>query len=340
MPNPITRLFHKLRFFASREKFDNDLAEEMAYHRELKQRDLESSDPALSPKDARHATNREFGNDLHLRDRSRDVVAFWFEPTLQDFRFSLRQLRKNLGFTITAIFMLALGMAASIAIFSFVDAALLKPLPYRDSNRLVGVFESIAMFKESNLSIPDYYDWKKRNEVFTSLEIYQRRGLSLSSNNGVENVRTARVSGGFFQVLGVTPILGRDFAPGEDSPSAPRTTIISYSAWQKRYGGSPDILGQSVTLEGDPTVIIGVLPRSFYFVPAEPAEFFTTLHPAEEGCDSHRSCHSMNGVARLKDGVTLEQALANVASIAKQLEHEFPDSNRDQGAFVTPLSEF
>jgi macrolide transport system ATP-binding/permease protein len=339
MPNPILRLFHKLRFFARREKFDSDLAEEMAYHRELKQRDLQSADPALTAKDAHHAINREFGNDLHLRDRSRDVVGFWFETTLQDFRFSLRQLRKNLGFTVTAILMLALGMAASVAIFSFVDAALLKPLPYRDSNRLVGVFESIKMFKESNLSIPDYYDWKKRNEVFSSLEIYQRNGATLTDKNGVEPVRIGRVSDGFFRVLGVAPILGRDFASGEDLPSAPRTAILTYSGWQKRYGGSPDVIGQSVVLDEKPHTIIGVLPRDFHFVPAEPAEYWTTLHP-EQGCDLRRSCHGMNGVARLKDGVTLQQALANVTSIAQQLEREYPDSNRDQGAYVTPLSEY
>src|SRR5579862_2087148 len=230
MPNSFRRFFHKLLFFARREKFDSDLAEEMAYHRELKQRDLQAADPSLAPQDARYATNREFGNDLHLRDRSRDVVGFWFETTLQDFRFSLRQLRKNLGFTVTAIFMLALGIAASVAIFSFVDAALLKPLPYRDPSRLAGVFESVALFKQSNLSIPDYYDWKKRNEVFTALEIYHRRDLTLSTKNGVEHVSTGRVSDGFFRVLGVVPILGRDFAPGEDQLSAPRTTILSYSA--------------------------------------------------------------------------------------------------------------
>lgn len=338
MPNKILRLFNKLRFFARREKFDSDLAEEMAYHRELKQRDMQSANPALTAKDARHATNREFGNDLHLRDRSRDVIGFWFETTLQDFRFSLRQLRKNLGFTITAILMLALGMAASIAIFSFVDAALLKPLPYRDSNRLVGVFESIALFKHSNLSIPDYYDWKKRNQVFTSLEIYQRNGATLSGKNGVEPVRIGRVSDGFFRVLGVPPILGRDFVTGEDLLSAPRTVILSYSAWQKRYGGSRDVIGQSIILNEKPHTIIGVLPRNFHFVPAEPAEFWTTLHP-EGGCDTRRGCHGMYGVARLKNGVTLQQALANVTSIAQQLEHEYPDSNRDQGASVAPLSE-
>jgi macrolide transport system ATP-binding/permease protein len=339
MPNKISRLFNKLLFFARREKFDTDLAEEMAYHRELKQRDLEASNPALSAKDAHHATNREFGNDIYHRERSRDIVGFWFETTLQDLRFSLRQLRKNLGFTVTAVLMLALGMAASVAIFSFVDAALLKPLPYRDSNRLVGVFESIAMFKESNLSIPDYYDWKKRNEVFTALEIYQRSGMTMSSAKGVEPVRIGRVSDGFFRVLGVAPILGRDFAAGEDLLSAPRTAMLSYSAWQKRYGASPDVIGQSVVLDEKPHTIIGVLPRDFHFVPAEPSDFWITLHP-DQGCDLRRGCHGMNGVARLKDGVTLQQAFANVTSIAQQLEHEYPDSNRDQGAFVTPLSEY
>jgi macrolide transport system ATP-binding/permease protein len=338
MPNSLRRLFNKLRFFARRERFDADLAEEMAYHRELKQRDIQAGDPALNARDARHATNREFGNDLHLRDRSRDVVGFWFETTLQDFRFSLRQLRKNLGFTVTAIFMLALGIAASVAIFSFVDAALLKPLPYRDPSRLVGVFESVALFKQSNLSIPDYYDWKKRNEVFTALEVYDRRGLTLSTKNGVEPVSTGRVSDGFFRVLGVSPILGRDFAPGEDLLSAPRTALLSYSAWQKRYGASPDILGQTVTLDGKPHTIIGVLPRDFHFVPAEPAEYWTTLHP-DGHCDLSRGCHGIYGIARLKDGVTLQQALANVTAIAKQLEQEYPDTNRDQGAFVAPLSE-
>ena len=278
MPNPILRLLNKILFFARREKFDNDLAEEMAYHRELKQRDLEASNPALTTKDARHVTNREFGNDLYHRDQSRDIIGFWFETTLQDFRFSLRQLRKNLGFTVTAILMLALGMAASVAIFSFVDAALLKPLPYRDSNRLVGVFESIAMFKESNLSIPDYYDWKKRNEVFTDLEIYQRNGATMSTSHGVEPVRVGRVSDGFFRVLGVAPIIGRDFATGEDLLSAPRTAILSYAVWQKRYGGSPDVLGQSVVLDEKPTIIIGVLLLLFTTIgPHTPVWFILLL---------------------------------------------------------------
>src|ERR1700761_2011861 len=185
MPNPITRLLHKLRFFARRQKFDSDLAEEMAYHRELKQRDLQSADPALTPQGARYATNREFGNDLYFREHSRDVVAFWFEPTLQDFRFSLRQLRKNLGFTVTAVLMLALGMAASVAIFSFVDAALIKPLPYVQPTRLIAVTESVALIPKANLSYPDYLDWKKSNSVLSSMAVYTGAGYSLASGTGV-----------------------------------------------------------------------------------------------------------------------------------------------------------
>jgi macrolide transport system ATP-binding/permease protein len=339
MPNPISRLFQKLRLFARREKFDSDLAEEMAYHRELKQRDLQQADPALTAKDARHATNREFGNDLHLRDRSRDLVGFWFETTLQDFRFSLRQLRKNLGFTVTAILMLALGMAASVAIFSFVDAALIKPLPYKDPNRLTAVFESVALFQQSNLSIPDYLDWKKRNTAFASLEAYQNRLVMLQGKDAIETVGTGRVSDGFFRVLGVTPLLGRDFSAGEDLISAPRTAILAYSTWQKRYGGDPDVLGKSVTIDGNPHTIIGVLPREFHFVPVEPAEYWITLHP-EGQCDLRRSCHGIYGVGRLKDGVTVQQALADTKSIASQLEKEYPDSNRAQGANVVPLFQF
>ena len=339
MPNPILRLLNKILFFARREKFDNDLAEEMAYHRELKQRDLEASNPALTAKDARHAANREFGNDLYLRDQSRDVVGFWFETTLQDFRFSLRQLRKNLGFTVTAILMLALGMSASVAIFSFVDAALLKPLPYRDSNRLVGVFESIADVQGKQSLDPRLLRLEKtQRSLHCARGLRAQRRRRLSTNHGVEPVRIGRVSDGFFRVLGVAPILGRDFAPGEDLLSAPRTAILSYATWQKRYGGSPDVLGQSVVLDEKPTTIIGVLPRDFHFVPAEPAEFWTTLHP-EGDATSAAAAMACTASRRLKDGVTLQQALANVTSIAQQLEHEYPDSNRDQGAFVTPLSE-
>jgi macrolide transport system ATP-binding/permease protein len=261
-----------------------------------------------------------------------------FENAFQDARFSMRQFRGSWAFTGTAITVLALGIAASVAIFAFVDAALIKPLPYRQPSRLVGVFGSIPLFAQSNLSIPDYLDFKKLNTVFSSFDIYQTDGNVLADRNGVQVVRSARVSDGFFRTLGVAPVLGRDFYPGEDLVGAPRTLLLSYSAWQGRYGGRREVLGESVTLDGSPNVIIGVLPPGFYFPPVGEPEFWTALHPSGS-CDLRRSCHGMYGVARLTDGVSTEAALANVKAIARQLEMQYPDTNRDQGATISSLSD-
>ncbi len=256
----------------------------------------------------------------------------------RDLRFAIRQLQKNVGFTCTAVLVLALGMCASVAIFAFVDAALIKPLPYRNPAALVGAFETTEAFPRSNLSYPDYLDWKERNRVFSSLDVYQRSGYTLTTAGGAVPVRGARVSDGFFRTLGISPVLGRDFHTGEDLPSSPRVALLSFTAWQQRYSGKRDVLGRSVSLNGDPYVIVGVLPREFHFAPAEPAEFWTAFHPSSE-CDLRRSCHGIYGVARLKDGVSLQAASSNVEAIAKQLEKEYPGSNRDQGAALQPLTE-
>lgn len=261
-----------------------------------------------------------------------------FDNVLQDARFTIRQLRKSPGFTCTAIFTLALGMCASVAIFAFVDAALIKPLPYPNPARLVGVFERVQMFPQSNLSYADYLDWKRLNKSLDSLSAYQGSGVTLSTPGGAQRAPGARVSDDFFRTLGVTPILGRDFRPGEDLPAAPRAVLLSYAAWQSRYGGQPDVLGRAVTLNGAANVIIGVLPRDFHFAPAEPVDFWTTLH-ASGSCDLRRSCHNLYGVARLKDGVSRETAATEMASIAQQLEQLYPDSNRGQGAAVVALTD-
>ena len=171
-----------------------------------------------------------------------------------------------------------------------------------------------------------------------SLDVYQRTGFTLTTPSGAEPVRGARVSDGFFRTLGIDPVAGRDFYQGEDLPSAPRATLLSYAAWQQRFGGKRDVLGRTVTLNGAPYVIVGVLPREFHFAPAEPAEFWTAFHPSSE-CDLRRSCHSIYGVGRLKDGVSLQAASSNLEAIAKQLERQYPDSNRDQGAVLRPLTE-
>lgn len=260
--------------------------------------------------------------------------------TLQrDFRFAFRQLRQAPGFTATATLVLALGMCASVTIFTFVDAVLVKPLPYRDPNRLVGAFETNALFAQSNLSYPDYLDWKRMNTVFSSLDIYQSQGYTLTTSDGAQRVRAARVSDGFFRTLGVAPVLGRDFVTAEDLASAPRVAMLSYGTWQTRYGGRREILGQTATLSDNPTVIIGVLPRDFHFAAAGAAEYWLAFHPNAIGCDPRRSCHGIYGVARLKDGVTIQAALSNVVAIAKQLEQQYPESNRQQGGTLAPLND-
>ena len=255
-----------------------------------------------------------------------------------DIRFAIRQLRKSPIFALTAIATLALGLSAAVAIFAFVDAALIKPLPYQHPLRLVGVYERIQVFPQSNLSYADYLDWKRLNTVFSSLAAYQGTGAALTTSDGVERVPAARVSDDFFRTLGVVPILGRDFRPGEDLPEATRTVILSYAAWQKRYGGRADVLGRTVTLNDASNVIIGVLPRGFHFAPAEPADFWLSLH-ANNPCELRRSCHNLYGVARLGDGVSIEAASANIRAIASQLEQQYPDSNRGQGSSVVPLDE-
>ncbi len=261
------------------------------------------------------------------------------ENILQDTRFALRQLRKSPGFAATAMIMLATGICSSVAIFAFVDAAMLKPLPYQSPARLVGVYESGSCGSERcPLSYPDYLDWKRLNTVFSSLDIYGRGTATILTSSGPLMTPIARVSAGFFSTLGVTPFIGRDFSAGDDAVGAPRIALLSYGAWQRNYGGRTDIAGQNVILNDTPTTIVGVLPRDFHFAPAESPEFWVPLQPTGD-CEKRRRCHNLFGVARLKDGMSVATALSNTKIVARQLEQQYPDSNLGRGANVLPLSE-
>ncbi len=169
----------------------------------------------------------------------------------QDLRYAMRQLRQNLGFAITSILILSLGICASVAIFGFVDAALIKPLPYANPNQLVLVTESVPMIPRANLSYLDYLDWKKLNTVFSSMDVYHDTGYLLRTPTGTEPVAAMQVSDGFLRTLGIAPLLGRDFYTGEDLPAAPQTVILSYAAWQKRFGGRKEVIGQAVHAQRD-----------------------------------------------------------------------------------------
>jgi predicted permease len=330
-------LLNKLRILLHRNDFNRDLSDEIAFHREQKQQQFEAE--GMSAEEARHAAARAFGNAPLIEEESREVAGFRMETVWQDLRFALRQLRRYPGFAVIGVAVLALGFSASIAMFMFVDAALLKPLPYRDPARLVAVYERANAFEHSNLSYPDYLDWKRQNTVFSDFAMWNDTGYLLGTSTGAQPIMAMRVSADFFRTLGVQPMLGRDFHDGEDQSSAPHTVVLSYAAWQKHFGGRTDVIGTAVDLSGESYTVIGVLPRTFQFAPRQAGEIWTAFQPREGSCDVRRSCHGLYGVARLKPGVALSAALAQLKGIASQLEQQYPDSNRGQSASVTTLNE-
>jgi predicted permease len=292
----------------------------------------------MSRDQALRAARAEIGSSESVRGKV--WSAGWesaADSFFQDLRFAFRQLRKNPGFATTAILILTLGIAAGVCIFSFVDAALIRPLPYTDPSRLVILFESNSLGPRFHVSWKDYIDWKNQNTVFSSLDLYVPVHFMLQTPTGMQKADGTRVSAGFFSTLGVSPILGRGFRANEDQASAPRPVLLSYSAWQRRYGARPDAVGQTVVLDGQTNTIIGVLPRDFHFQPAEPADFWSTER-ADGECEKFRGCHNGYVVARLRPGVTLAAAFANMKTVVAQLERLYPDSNRGRGVNVLPAT--
>jgi predicted permease len=327
----------RLQSLFSRSQAEQELDEELRYH--LARQIEEDIAAGMQPDEARRAARRLLAGVEQRKEECRDARGVnILDHLVQDLRFALRQLWKSPGFTATAVLVLGLGMGASVAIFAFVDAALIQPLPFRDPARLVDVTERTRQIPRASLSYLDYLDWKRLNTVFSSLEVHNGRGYMLRTAHGTELVVGARVSDGFFRTLGIIPALGRDFYAGEDLPEAPHTVILSHAAWQKRFGGRLDVIGQTISLSAIPHTVVGVLPADFQFAPRGGAELWTTLHPAGN-CDLRRSCHNLSGIARLREDVAIETARAEIQSIARQLETQYPDSNRDQGASVLPLME-
>jgi len=333
--NAVGRWWRKVKVLLGRETFAGELDEEMAFHREQMAKKLEAE--GMTPEAAQFAAMRQFGNAMRMRERSHEVVGFRAETVAQDMRFAVRQLRKNPGFAVTAILMLALGIGASTAIFGFVDAAMIEPLPYAQPNRLVDVAEKSSTFPRSNLSRADFEDWQRMNKTLSSLDAYSGTGYLLRVGSVSAPVAAGRVSDGFFHTLGVQPVLGRDFRPGEDKPGAAKVVMLEYGTWMQRFGGRRDVIGQTVSLSGDPYTIVGVLPQNFAFQPRSNAELWTPLGNKGE-CEQRRSCHNLYAVGRLRDGVTVEKAQADFKKIAAQLEIQYPGSNQGQSAHVAPLS--
>jgi macrolide transport system ATP-binding/permease protein len=315
-----------------------DFADEVQAHLDLEADELEAE--GHSKAEAHRRARVAFGNVAAAQERFHlGGRVVWLDNLARDWKFALRQLAKNRGFAAAAIFVLALGIGAAVAIFAFVDAALLEPLPYANPSRLMSVNESGANCPRCPLSYPDFLDWQRMNHSFSSLDVYSGTGYLLRAPSGAEAVQAARVSGGFFRTLGIHPMIGRDFSPGEDRLGGPNVLLLSYRTWLNRFGGQRDAVGRTVDLDGTAFTIIGVLPRAFSFGPAGNAEFWVpinTLSPHEHS----RDFYNFWGVGRLRDGVNIVAARAEMNSIANLLLREDgPRQLELLGASVIPLSE-
>lgn len=248
-----------------------------------------------------------------------------------DLRYAARMLRKSPGFTAVAVFTLALGIGANTAIFSFVDGVLLKPLPYAHPERILMVWEKPPGYDRNGISTLNFLDWKAQNTVFDHIAAQTGGSMTWSGSGEPVELRGTRVSASYFDIFGVQAALGRTFAPDEDQPDKGRVAVISYRAWQNRFGGQRNILDQQLTLNGHPYTVVGVLPMGSPYDRAY-AEIWTPL--VFEPKDMTRNFHWFRAYARLKEGVTLERARAEMNVIGARIEKQYPDSNKGWGVTV------
>ncbi len=257
------------------------------------------------------------------------------DTLLQDLRYGLRSLVKAPGFTIVTLLTLALGIGANTAIFSVVNAVLLRALPFRNPEQLVVVREKFGDGEQGSVSGPNFLDWKRRNHSFAGTTAWRGINLALVGAGEPEEVRGAVVDADFFRVLGIGPILGRGFLPGEDQGQA-TVVVLGETLWRTRFGADPDIVGRAITLSGQPYTVIGVAPPTV----AYPGSIQAWLPLGYgQGRSSMRDSHSYDVVARLKPGTTVDQATADLSGVARALEREFPQSNTGRGVLVVPLTD-
>ncbi len=262
---------------------------------------------------------------------------------LQDLRFALRGLRKRPGFSLVVIITLALGVGANTAIFSVVNAVLLSPLPYGQPDRLVVLWakNDKKNLTQQPVAYHNFKDWRAQNQAFEQLAAIRGESFSLTDRSEPERVSGVRVTTNILTLLGVRPVAGRDFLPEEEQPGKAAVALIGYGLWQRRYAADPKLLGQTVTLEGRPFTIIGVLPAWLKFpglnVPAAGAEVWIPFVPLPS--ESNRSFANTRIVGKMKPGVTLRQAQAEMNVIAERLEQQYPNDNTNLGVEIMPLHE-
>ena len=258
---------------------------------------------------------------------------------LQDFRYAVRQYRKNLGFTAVAVITLALGIGANTAIFSVVNGVLLRPLTFKDPGRLVRVWhvppaKSFPGMTTFSVSAANYLDWERQNHVFERMAIYSYHGFTLTGGDKPEQIDACAVTSGFFATLGIQPVLGRAFTPEEDQPGRSNVVVLSHRLWQEHFGSNPNIVGQNIAMDGGSYLVAGVMPASFQF--PDFAQMWTPMAWTDKERAVRGEHHSVV-IARLAAGVDVKQAQAEMNTISSRLEQQYPEDDKGWGAVVVPL---
>jgi len=335
------RLIQFVRRFLAlfrKETIDRDMAEEMRFH--LNQRTADNVADGVPADEARYAALRQFGNVASIQERAREQRGWvWLEYFVQDIGYGVRMLRKNPGFTTVAVLTLGLGIGANTAIFSYVNGVMLKPLPYANADRIVRLTEILPEGKGYDPPSPlNYLDWEKQNTVFDRLACYDglRRGI-LAGVGAPLSVLVSRVSPQYFDIFNDGVALGRTFAPGDDQPGNDQVIILTHSLWQSQFGADPQVIGRSISIDSKPHTVIGVLPQGAWDgwrLPNNSPNFHVFLPLAFTQEEKTRDAHFFEVDARLKPGVSIEQAQAQMDTISARLAHAYPESDKGRGIKV------
>ena len=337
-------LLARLRSMLRRNRLDQDLDEELRSHLEMRAADNLAA--GMPPEQARYEAQKRFGNTTLLKQDAREVdIVRWLDEAARDFRHALRMLQRSPGFTTVAVLTLALGIGANTAIFSVIDAVLLRPLPYHEPDQLVMVWENNSQHPNphNTVSPPNFLDWQNRNTVFSSMAYMFDGRDNLTGNGDPQEVVVQDVSANFFSLLGVSLLLGPGFTPENGQAGHDNVVILGYGIWKERFAGDPAIVGKSIVLNGHPQTVVGVAPQNFqWFIKdgsltsAKPQMWSPFVFP--QSWSNHNDMgRFITVVARLKPGANRSQAQTQMTAIASQLEHEYPDADGHWGVNVVSL---
>lgn len=331
-------LVDRVRALLRRDNVLNDIDEELRSHIEMETE--ANRELGMTPEEARGSALKSFGNVASIKDLAYEVRGGGFMETLwQDLRYSGRMLLKHRAFTVVAVLTLGLGIGANTAIFSIVNAVLLRPFPYESPEQLVIPGETVTGTRGgSALSYPNFADWKDGRTSFVSASaVRSNENFNLTGSGEPERLIGRLVSASFLSTLGIEPILGRDFVADDDRPGATPTTILSYGLWSRRFASDRSIIGKQITLNNQSYTVIGVTPQDFRY--ALDADLTIPIGLQAERFKARGSDPGINAVARLKPGVSLEQAETELNHFYAQLERQYPESNTGRRVYLTPLHE-